>query len=940
MTNAQRDPNGSAHESRTFEMNRREFIGMGASTMLAGITLGARAFAAEEGRITQSAVTRATKVPMAEAVDLLIPGGGSAAVALAERAAAQGLRVLVLEARPFLGEDRCAVFDFQDKRPNVIKMDLEERLIAAGVRFRFGSYLIDLLVDAGGRVGGALIGSVSGWQVQLCRLLVDASDEAVALALLDPRLRRRGSRTVALRSMAPQAPAADAVRLASLRWLQQEVQVWSRQLEVDCGDGSVPARAAAEVRARLEGFRPEQQRMADRLAYAPIAAGRNRPGICRVDAVDLGALPPALPLTDLRQLTQGDGIQPGEQVRPTAIHPRFAALPTHTLDVSRLPVLATVDVLVIGAGTAGAPAGIAAARLGAQTLVCEQMPNCGGLGTEGLISNYWFGNRDGFTKEIDNGVAAIGQGKNTRGWNPEHKMYWYLRRLHQAGAAVWFGSSCLGAIIEGNRVRGAVIGTPWGCGLVRARSCVDATGSAELPAAAGAPCRIVGAPHVSTQSVGLGPRDPEEHYRNNGYTFIDVTDSADITQAHVVARRRFPNAFDCVQIVQSRERRQIAGVVEVSPIDLFAERTWPDTILSAISNVDCHGFTIHTATLMNEPSGKQLFTVHVPFRSMLPQDLDGVLVAGIGTSLHHDVRSVVRMQPDMQNQGYAAGYAAALAARKDGSFHRLDLRPLQEHLVKIGNLDAKIRSFQDSFPITDDRIATAIAGPLDNLADTAVLLAEPARTLPGLRKAYAAAQDEQRRLRLGEFLLACGDAVAAEAVKNGCQAWDKGADFRGRSFSPVEIRLVLLARCRAPGTTELLRLRLAELKVSSPFSTCRAMAVALQCLPDPTAAEPLATLLKKPGMSGHHCHELRPAQIEKIIPEGYLYSQIDLFAWGKDERNKVLKELHLARALVACGDHQGIGRRILECYADDLRGYYARHARALLAEGCARTDAI
>ena len=45
-----------------------------------------------------------------------------------------------------------------------------------------------------------------------------------------------------------------------------------------------------------------------------------------------------------------------------------------------------------------------------------------------------------------------------------------------------------------------------------------------------------------------------------------------------------------------------------------------------------------------------------------------------------------------------------------------------------------------------------------------------------------------------------------------------------------------------------------------------------------------------------------------------------------------LRELMLARALYRCGDYQGLGRKILEQYAQDLHGHYTRHALAVLRE--------
>lgn len=42
--------------------------------------------------------------------------------------------------------------------------------------------------------------------------------------------------------------------------------------------------------------------------------------------------------------------------------------------------------------------------------------------------------------------------------------------------------------------------------------------------------------------------------------------------------------------------------------------------------------------------------------------------------------------------------------------------------------------------------------------------------------------------------------------------------------------------------------------------------------------------------------------------------------------------LLLARALYRCGDHEGIGERILNEYTSDVRGLFVRHAEAVLEE--------
>ena len=50
-------------------------------------------------------------------------------------------------------------------------------------------------------------------------------------------------------------------------------------------------------------------------------------------------------------------------------------------------------------------------------------------------------------------------------------------------------------------------------------------------------------------------------------------------------------------------------------------------------------------------------------------------------------------------------------------------------------------------------------------------------------------------------------------------------------------------------------------------------------------------------------------------------------------RSNGIRELVLARALYRCGDKDGIGKEILEEYAKDLRGHFARHAHAVLEKG-------
>ncbi|MFW5845332.1 MAG: FAD-dependent oxidoreductase [Planctomycetota bacterium] len=870
------------------------------------------------------------RMPIIATVDLLIQGGSSAAVGLAETAAARGRSVLLLENGCLLGEECCATLEIGDRRPLAITTELEDRCLRAGVAFRYDSRIIAVLQDADGHVGGVLIGDRSGWQVVHCRQVVDATPERVVCGLADPALRRRGRQRASLVCMAPEpVPGMDATPAGQVRFAERDWPLWRHLLDLDCGDGSVAARAAAEQEARLRCFHPHQQRMADRCRFAEdLPESAPAPGLCSLGLADAEALPPMLPVEQLGFPAQA----PGEPaLRPPPLHPRLTDLPSLLRPAPALPMLAGVDVLVVGGGTAGAPAGIAAARAGADTLVCEGLANLGGVGTEGLIAKYWHGNRCGFTSEIDTGVARLdptGASDAARPiWNVERKMHWLLQALTTAGGRAWFGSSCQGALVQDGRVAGALIATPWGTGLVQAGCSVDASGNADLAAAAGADCRCIAGDHVAVQGTGLPPRDPDRHYRNSDHTFTDDTDSEDRSQTFVVARRRFITAFDSGRLVDSRERRQIRGRVTLSPLDICIGRRWPDAVVEACSNFDSHGYYIHPVFLLVPPD-KEPMPAQVPLRALQPQALDGILVTGLGISAHRDVLPVVRMQADVQNQGYAAGRAAAGQAQTG----RIDVDALQEHLRAIGNLGAS--AAVDTPALDDGALAHAARGGLDTTHAVALLLSDPQRSAPLLRQELPTAQGT-RRLQLIRCLLACADTSGADELIAAWRAagWDQGWRFRGMgqfgaSLSPRDVDLILLARARAPDSAALMREALAALPADPDLSHCRALAIALQAQADPSAAPLLETLLQTPGIRGHHQH-----RIDQVA--GTVSSDL----CDNTSRDASLRELHLARALCACGDPQHHGRSILQHYAEDLRGHYARHARALLAEGCLRDDA-
>jgi hypothetical protein len=500
----------------------------------------------------------------------------------------------------------------------------------------------------------------------------------------------------------------------------------------------------------------------------------------------------------------------------------------------------------------------------------------------------------------------------------------YRRMLRKAGADIWFGVLGCGALVEDGQVKGVVVATPDGRGVVLAKVIIDATGNADI-AAAGADCIYTNGHGLAVQGAGLPPQEIGARYTNTDWTFIDDTDVVDVWHAFVVAKKKYRDAYDLGQLIDTRERRRIVGDFVLSPLDVYLGRTFADTIVLARSNFDSHGFTIHPMFMLRPPD-REVITAYVPYRCLLPKGLDGILVTGLGVSADRDVMPVIRMQADIQNQGYAAGVAAAIAVKSGKNLRDIDIKSLQKHLVEKGNLPDEVLNHQDSFPLPKEQVEKAVETVTKNFDGLEVIFAQPEQALPLLRKAYQSTDSEDAKLIYAHILATFGDAAGADTLLAAVKArgWDKGWNFTGMgqfgaSMSPLDSLIVALGLTGDKRAVDVIVEKLGQLDAKSEFSHFRAVAMALETLAVPAAAKPLAELLKRPGMTGYAFTDIE--QAKRGTPD----SPADT-----STRNQSLRELFLAQALYRCGDYEGLGKKILQEYSRDLRGHYARHAYAVL----------
>jgi len=864
-------------------------------------------------------------------------------------------------------------------RPMHVKRILDQELINAGVEFLFGCLASDILRDEHDELAGVVLANRAGRHAVKAKVVVDATERAIVARLAGATFLSAPSSVVFRRVVVGPAPSGSdlLVRQLDLKWPSTAAGAWECSFPMPMRDHSFAAFALAEQHARDLTFTPGELESSDTLHHVPPASIKGRRGLRGEwpgsEQVDLECLRPAdvnhvyvlgacadvprpsagmlMPPPELVALGARVGRAAAEEARsrpalngvivpgthaPAAsrfdvrevaqgVRPVQAGLPTIPCQAGTLPVLGDYDVVVVGGGTSGAAAGIAAARRGSRTLVVEYLDSLGGVGTTGLIGTYWHGVRNGFTKQVDDGVRQLGAKVGVVG-----KAEWWRRELRRNGADIWFRALGCAVCVEGNRVSGVVVATPDGRGAVLAKVVIDATGNADLAAAAGAACAYTDGSDLSLQLAGLPPRNLGNSYANTCFVYADETDLVDISRLSVFAKDRFRDAYDLGRLVDTRERRCIVGDYTLSPIDQHAQRTFPDTISVHESNYDMYGFPTCTLYLLKSPPKTNVFRCYLPYRCLLPKGLEGLLVVGLGLSAERDAMPSIRMQADLQNLGYAAGLAAAMAAESGQSLRAIDVQALQRKLVEVGNLPAEVLTHTDSFPQPVQHIEAAAQGALDNHGDLAVLLSQPEVALPILRRRHATVPPGEIRLTVARALALLGDTTGVESLLEALQQspWDAGSDVepfgnRGASYSRMDLLILALGRARDERAVKPIVGRARELSLAQPLSHFRAVALALESFRDPAAADVLCALLCQPGMTGHAITNLTQARRqlgEEQQGQGRTTQHL----------NPALRELFLARALYRCGDRKGLGASVLRQYEQHVSGHFARHAQAVL----------
>ncbi|MBI5833795.1 MAG: FAD-dependent oxidoreductase [Armatimonadetes bacterium] len=368
------------------------------------------------------------------------------------------------------------------------------------------------------------------------------------------------------------------------------------------------------------------------------------------------------------------------------------------------------DVLVVGGGTAGAVAAIAAGRLGARTVLVECGSQLGGTMTTGGVE--WPGLFFAWGQQVVAGIGwelvrataelqgdplpdfsqSVGEAMHR---HPSFQvalcggLYAALAeeactqagvhlRYYEAPDRVLRDSVLRAEGTEDDRDGWTV--TTHGKGVrarIQCRQLIDCTANASVVDLAGferhrgadrQPGSII---YTLTQPSGWKSGAGYKHQR---YVLgADVTTAETHTDANVRGRAAFLKAFRTLRAsaegrdarvlsvqpeTNSRETYRIVGEYEITRDDYASGRVHDDAVACMYYPID-----LHTPDGVKPQHLPERTTVTIPLRALIPRGSRHLLVAGRCVASDRLANSGLRVQASCMAMGQAAGAAAALAAR-------------------------------------------------------------------------------------------------------------------------------------------------------------------------------------------------------------------------------------------------------------------------------------
>ena len=186
-------------------------------------------------------------------------------------------------------------------------------------------------------------------------------------------------------------------------------------------------------------------------------------------------------------------------------------------------------------------------------------------------------------------------------------------------------------------------------------------------------------------------------------TGIDGTNAADLSRAVLVCRNQLQPILDFLHefvpgyescylletasLIGVRETRHFKGLETITEEDIRSSRVFPDwAVTHASFNFDVHNMTGNGLDATGAQDAFTATSYTIPYGCLVPEKIDGLLLAGRNISGTHMAHANYRVMPICANMGQAAGIAAALCCKEDIQPRDVKVPELQKLLLQNGVL--------------------------------------------------------------------------------------------------------------------------------------------------------------------------------------------------------------------------------------------------------------
>ncbi len=371
------------------------------------------------------------------------------------------------------------------------------------------------------------------------------------------------------------------------------------------------------------------------------------------------------------------------------------------------------DIAVVGLGTAGAVAALAAKGYGRQTdrpthtVLGIELTGCaGGTGAAaGGVDGYYYGYKGGNYREIDQAALAIACTDTNH--MPLAKSLALESELVQSDCDCHYHASFADVITDGETVTGILWLDDDGLHRAETRFVIDCTAESAVCAVAGCEmtvgreCDHAYQPY-SNVARNLHTDSGKMYHFNLDEGIVDQYDPWAFGRAVLLSSSSPLHLWERYDgdtlylgptaLPGMREGKKIIGEETVTFSDLLAGQETKQPLYFGLSNLDHHA----KDSAFESRSYRDWITVcsmwgynvgiPVPRGALIPYGKHGLLVAGRNVSTDHDIATALRMKDDAQKAGEAAAVLASLAIQSRTAAKDVPYEALRKELLATGCL--------------------------------------------------------------------------------------------------------------------------------------------------------------------------------------------------------------------------------------------------------------